>query len=75
MLKKMVGFHLDESITEVVKKCKSNNLLGIVLACVSPEIIENVANEMKDLKIPFGYKVNLWKDEEPVPGLQICITY
>ena len=22
---------------------------------------------MKDLKIPFGYKANLWKEEEPVP--------
>ena len=22
---------------------------------------------MKSLKIPFGYKANLWKEEEPVP--------
>ena len=71
----LIGLHIkkngrlpsDESITEVVKKCKSNNLLGVISACVSPEIIENTANEMKDLKIPFGYKANLWKDEEPVP--------
>jgi len=62
-----------ESITEVVKKCESNNLLGIVLACVSPEIIESVANEMKDLKIPFGYKVNLWKNEEPVPVYKFAL--
>ena len=51
----------------MVKKCKSNNLLGIISACVSPEIIESTANEMKDLKVPFGYKANLWKEEEPVP--------
>ena len=71
----LIGLHIkkngklpsDESITEVVKKCKSNNLLGIISACVSPEIIESTANEMKNLKIPFGYKANLWKDEEPVP--------
>ena len=71
----LIGLHIkkngrlpsDESITEVVKKCKSNSLLGIISACVSPEIIENTVNEMKDLKIPFGYKANLWKEEEPVP--------
>jgi len=71
----LIGLHIKkngklpsgESITEVVKKCKSNNLLGIISACVSPEIIENTVNEMKDLKIPFGYKANLWKEEEPIP--------
>ncbi len=56
-----------ESITEVFKKCKSDNVLGIILACVSPEIIETVVKEIQSLKIPFGYKVNLWKNEEPVP--------
>ena len=71
----LIGLHVKkngrlpstESITEVVKKCKNYNLLGIIFACVSPEIIENVVNEIKDLKISFGYKVNLWKNEEPVP--------
>ena len=71
----LIGLHIkkngrlpsEESITEVVKKCKSNNLLGIISACVSPEIIESTSNEMKNLKIPFGYKANLWKEEEPVP--------
>ena len=77
----LIGLHIkkngrlpsNESVTEVVKKCESNNLLGIVLACVSPEIIESVADEMKDLKIPFGYKVNLWKDEEPVPVYKFAL--
>ena len=71
----LIGLHIkkngrlpsDESITEVVNKCKSNSLLGVIAACVSPEIIENTVNEMKNLKIPFGYKANLWKEEEPVP--------
>ena len=71
----LIGLHIkkngrlpsDESITEVVKKCKSNSLLGIISACVSPEIIENAVDEMKNLKIPFGYKANLWREEEPVP--------
>ena len=71
----LVGLHVkknnklpsNESITEVVKKCKNINWLGLILACVSPEIIENSVNEMKNLNFPFGYKANLWKAEEPVP--------
>ena len=71
----LVGLHIKksgklpsgESITEVVKKCKSKSWLGLISACVSPEIIENTIDEMKVLKIPFGYKANLWKTEEPVP--------
>ena len=71
----LIGLHIKkngklpsgESITEVFNKCKSNSLLGVISACVSPEIIENTVSEMKNLKIPFGYKANLWKEEEPVP--------
>ena len=37
------------------------------MACVSPEIIEKTVDEVKQLKIPFGYKANLWKMEEPIP--------
>ena len=51
----------------MVEKCKSKNWLGLVIACVSPEIIENSIEEVKKLNIPFGYKANLWKVEEPVP--------
>ena len=71
----LIGLHIKkngklpsgESITEVVKKCKSSSLIGIISACVSPEIIEGTVSEMRNLKIPFGYKANLWKEEEPVP--------
>ena len=71
----LVGLHVkknnklpsNESITEVVKKCKNINWLGLILACVSPEIIENSIDEVKKLSIPFGYKANLWKTDEPVP--------
>ena len=71
----LVGLHVkkdgklpsNESITEVIEKCKNSNLLGVILACVSPEIINKTINEMKQLQIPFGYKANLWKVEEPVP--------
>ena len=71
----LVGLHIKkdgklpsgETISEVVEKCRNNNWLGIVVACVSPEIIENTIDEIKQFEIPFGYKANLWKAEEPVP--------
>ena len=71
----LVGLHVkkngklpsNECISEVVEKYKNKNLLGFVLACVSPEIIENSVDEMKKINLPFGYKANLWKTEEPVP--------
>ena len=34
---------------------------------MSPEIIENTIDEIKQFKIPFGFKANLWKAEEPIP--------
>ena len=71
----LIGLHIKkngklpsgESITEVIKKCNSKNCLGIISACVSPEITESIIPEMKELKLPFGYKVNLWKADEPMP--------
>ena len=71
----LVGLHVKkngklpskESISDVVNKCKNKNWLGLIVACSSPEIIENSVNEIKKLNIPFGYKANLWKVEEPVP--------
>ena len=71
----LVGIHLKqnnllpsgETITSVVKKYKDNNWLGIISACVSPEIVENSAAEISKLSIPFGFKANLWKVDEPTP--------
>ena len=70
----LVGLHIrnngklssGETITKVFDKCKSESWLGLIVACSSPEIIENTTDEIKDLKIPFGFKANLWK-EEPLP--------
>ena len=71
----LVGLHIkkngklpsNENVSEVVAKYKNKNWLGLVLACVSPEIIENAIDEIKQLNIPFGFKANLWGTEEPVP--------
>jgi len=70
----LVGLHVkkngklpsNESISEVVKKCKNKNWLGVILACVSPEIIEKTIDEVKQLGMPFGYKANLWEIDEPL---------
>ena len=70
----LVGIHIrnngklpsGETITEIAEKCKIKNWLGLITACVSPEIIENTVDEIKALKIPFGFKANLWK-EQPQP--------
>ncbi len=70
----LVGLHIrengklssHETITNVFEKCKSKSWLGLIAACTSPEIIENVADEIKELKIPFGFKANLWK-KQPLP--------
>jgi len=70
----LVGLHIrengklasGETITNVFEKCKSKSWLGLITACTSPEITENVADEIKELKIPFGFKANLWK-KQPLP--------
>ena len=54
-------------ILNVVKKYKDNNWLGVIAACVSLEIIEQISDELKSLDIPFGFKANLWAVEEPLP--------
>ena len=75
----LVGLHIKdngrlpskETMSEIVKKYKSKNWLGIVASCVSLEIIENNIKEMKNLNLPFGCKANLWeKDPLPVDKLE-----
>ena len=71
----LVGLHLKkngkiasgETVTEIVKKYKTSNWIGLIGACVSLEIIDNSSKEMSDLDIPFGFKANLWNVEEPLP--------
>ncbi len=71
----LVGLHIrkdgklpsGETITEIVKNYRNNNWLGLISACVSLEIIEKTIKELKNLKIPFGFKANLWGVEEPLP--------
>ena len=47
-----------ESISDIITKIDHKNLLGIILSCVSPENYEKNINEIKNLGIPFGFKLN-----------------
>ena len=66
-LKKNCLLPSGESIAEVVQKYKNENWLGLIGACVSPEIVENSIEELRKINLPFGFKANLWEIEEPGP--------
>ena len=71
----LVGVHLKkngllstgETLSEILQKYKSNSWIGLIGACISPEIAGNCASDISKLNIPFGFKANLWKVEEPTP--------
>ena len=61
----LVGLHISEGTTlpsgEKIKEIKNiidENALGVILSCVSPENFEKNLNELKSLKVPFGFKLN-----------------
>jgi len=65
----LVGIHLrdngqlpsGETISDIVKKYKNNNWLGIITACVSPKAYELVINDLQKLDLPYGFKLNAFK--------------
>ena len=65
----LVGVHLrdngqlpsGEKIEDIVKNYKNKNWLGIIMACVSPKAYETVANNLKKIDIPYGFKLNAFK--------------
>jgi len=66
----LVGIHIrkngklpsGENISDIVKKYKEENWLGIIAACVHPESYEIIINELKNLDIPYGFKLNAFKN-------------
>jgi len=62
----LVGIHLrdngllpsGEKITNVVKKNKNKNWLGVIMACISPKAYEAVSKDLQQLDIPYGFKLN-----------------
>ena len=71
----LIGIHISEGIHlpsgEKISNIKSivdNNLLGIMLSCVSPENYEINLEELKSLNVPFGFKVNGFITTKPKNG-------
>ena len=64
----LIGAHISEGTAlpsgekiSGIKDIIDDKLLGVILACVSPENFELNINELKNLKLPFGFKLNGFK--------------
>jgi homocysteine S-methyltransferase len=72
----LIGAHISEginlpsgeNISKIITTIDHKNLLGIILACVSPENFEKNLDEIKSLGIPFGFKLNGFVTTKPTSG-------
>jgi len=71
----LIGIHISEGtnlpsgekISEI-KEVIDDQVLGIMLSCVSPENFEINLEEIKNLGIPFGFKLNGFITTKPSPS-------
>ena len=71
----LIGIHISEgtklpsgeNISDI-KNIIDQQLLGIILACVSPENYEINLKELKNLNVPFGFKINGYITTKPKNG-------
>ena len=61
----LIGLHISEGTSlpsgekiKYIKNIIDENVLGVMLSCVSPENFEKNLLELKSLNIPFGFKLN-----------------
>ena len=72
----LIGAHISEgtklpsgeSISEIITKIKHDKILGIILSCISPENYNLNLKEIKNLNIPFGFKLNGFIKTNPKPN-------
>ena len=72
----LIGAHISEGtnlpsgekISEIITKIKHEKLLGIMLSCISPENYDLNLNEIKNLGVPFGFKLNGFIKTNPKPN-------
>jgi len=72
----LIGAHISqgvklpsgEIISDIISKISHENLLGLILSCVSPENYFNNSKELKNLGIPFGFKLNAYVTTNPKNG-------
>ncbi len=75
----LIGAHISEGVTfpsgeklsEITKRIKIKNLLGLILACVSPENYKKNINEIKSIGFPFGFKINAFEKTKIKGGYKI----
>ncbi len=72
----LIGAHISEGtslpsgekLSDITKKINCKNLLGLILACVSPENFKKNINEIKSIGYPFGFKINGYVTTKPKNG-------
>ena len=72
----LIGAHISEgtklpsgeSISEIINKLDHDKLLGIILSCISPENYDLNLKEIKNLNVPFGFKLNAFIKTNPKPN-------
>ena len=72
----LIGAHISEGvnlpsgekISEIITEIHHKKLLGVILSCISPENYELNLNELKNLKVPFGFKLNAFIKTNPKPN-------
>ena len=71
----LIGIHISEGTNlpsgekiSDIKNIIDDQLLGVMLSCVSPENFEINLEEIKNLNIPFGFKLNGFMTTKPKNG-------
>ena len=71
----LIGIHISEGTNlpsgekiSDIKNIINDKLLGVMLSCVSPENYEKNMKEIKDLNVPFGFKLNGFMTTKPKNG-------
>jgi len=74
----LIGIHISEGTRlpsgekiSDIKKVFNENLLGVILTCISPENFEQNFNELKNLNVPIGFKFNAFETTKPKDGYTI----
>jgi len=72
----LIGAHISEGtslpsgerLSDITEKIECDNLLGIILACVSPENYMKNIKEIKSIGFPFGFKINAFETTKMSEG-------
>ena len=71
----LIGIHISEGTNlpsgekiSDIKTIIDDQLLGVMLSCVSPENYEKNLQEIKGLNVPFGFKLNGFMTTKPKDG-------